>query len=174
MKKADIIFSHETRDNFLKRCMKDANQEIVNKCARKAKNTEEFIDLYLACDEEIGTQFHAELMKRERPNLVWKTIRGIFGDRQFKTEADAGSVKVGNENFSVLIPNGYGDGFTRVAIFSKEEFLAECYMNFLTLISGTNISIYSYDCGDEVCKVINGVFAVYAKDGFVAFVKKAD
>lgn len=43
----------------------------------------------------------------------WYRIRELFGNRCFKTASDAGSLLVGNEEFQVLIPNGYGDGTTR-------------------------------------------------------------
>ena len=61
---------------------------------------------------------YISLYGKDRRNH-WYRIRELFGDRCFKTASDVGSLLVGNEEFQVLIPNGYGDGITRVAVFNK-------------------------------------------------------
>lgn len=54
----------------------------------------------------------------------------MFEDECFKTYADGGSVKVGNENFSVCISNGYSDGETRVAVFKKPDLFNDSMMKY--------------------------------------------
>lgn len=66
----------------------------------------------------------------------WYRIRELFGDRCFKTASDVGSLLVGNEEFQVLIPNGYGDGTTRVAVFNKAD-------------SDGNYKVGTYETPDE-------------------------
>lgn len=61
---------------------------------------------------------YISLYGKDRRNH-WYRIRELFGDHCFKTASDVGSLLVGNEEFQALIPNGYGDGITRVAIFNK-------------------------------------------------------
>lgn len=41
--------------------------------------------------------------------------------KTFRTSSDAGSVRIGNDLFNVLIPNGYGDGYTTVIVGDPEE-----------------------------------------------------
>mgnify|MGYP000448732176 CR=1 FL=1 len=110
----------------------------------------------------------------------WYRIRELFGDRCFKTYSDVGSLLVGNESFQVLIPNGMGDGTTRVAVFKKDDDVP-CGLIDLMMDSkhGPTLrgkfNIYSYDCDkpevDEPCKTLEGRYLVYYYDGFVAFVE---
>ncbi len=173
MNRDSIVFPHETGDNFLRRCMNNefsTDQAIVDACAEASRSVEEFVDLYLSHQEERSKQFYQELMRRERPALCWKFIREEFGERCFKTESDAGSVKVGNKQFSVLIPNGEGDGVTRVAVFAKEsDFICNSIMDFFTIIDG-EFNIFAYDCGNAVSRTLQGRYSVYVWQGFVAFV----
>lgn len=92
-----------------------------------------------------------------------------MGDKQFKTESDTGGIKIGNNGFTIIIPNGYGDGITRVAILEKEE-MNNCTFDFFTSVFGS-INIYDYDCGNEVECTINGRYGIYSKGGFVVFEK---
>lgn len=176
MKRTEIKFPHETKDSFLRRCMDcehSANQELVNVCVADAKDVEEFIDLYLSHKEEVGSQFYDELLMRERPNRFFYAIREQYGDRQFKTCSDAGSVRIGNDSLSILIPNGYGDGITRVAIFDKAEFVLDNLMCYYTSISTSSAHVYDYDCdGGQPIRTISGNYAVYRAYGFVALVKE--
>jgi len=91
------------------------------------------------------------------------------------TLSDAGSVKIGNDNFSVLIPNGYGDGDTKVIIVSNIDCESFKSFKFFTSIKG-NINIYNYDCDSpclesKVIETIKGWYGVYYKDGTVLFEK---
>ena len=76
---------------------------------------------------------------------------------------------IGTDKFSLLIPNGHGDGETRYAILERKDFYARDLMNYFTIIEG-KFNIYSYDCGDSVCEEINGKFEVYYCQGLIALV----
>lgn len=82
--------------------------------------------------------------------------------------SDAGSVKIGNDSFTILVPNGYGDGFTDVVVLSVDEDFEKDGFRFFTSVDGT-FNIYSYDCGDKVKLTISGNYGIYYKDGFVVF-----
>ena len=112
--------------------------------------------------------------ERKMREEKWYKIRENFGNRCFKTDSGVGSVKAGNDDFSILIPNGYGDGVTRVAVFENEDdFIAENLMSFTGIILAGKCNIYKYDCDCcDVAKELNGKYLIYAYDGLVAFVKK--
>ena len=103
------------------------------------------------------------------PNLWLKTILHRHG-----TISDAGSVKVGNDSFSVLIPTGDGDGVSAYCIYTQAELDADKIstsdLHFFTLLSG-QFSIYDYDCGDTVSETITGRFSVFYSEGIVFFVR---
>lgn len=75
--------------------------------------------------------------------------------KQFTTSSDAGSVKVGNENFTVLIPNGYGDGLTNVYVLEENENICDFTKeaNYFTRIEGT-FNIYDDDCWKDPTALI--------------------
>jgi hypothetical protein len=45
--------------------------------------------------------------------------------KHFRTNSDAGSVKVGTPTFTTLINNGYGDGITDVYVLDPDERVPE-------------------------------------------------
>lgn len=103
----------------------------------------------------------------------------MFGERAFKTLSDAGAVKVGNQEFSVLFNNGIGDGVNRVAIFNKVEagtIFNSSMMNFISSVNG-EFYIYDYDCGDTPAikdgteVKLKGKYFVYSYEGLIAFVQ---
>lgn len=129
---------------------------------------------------------YISLYGKDRRNH-WYRIRELFGDRCFKTASDVGSLLVGNEEFQVLIPNGYGDGTTRVAVFNKADSdfdVASDYdvaygimpdmMDSGPYLHG-KFNIYPYDCSDptvdEPCKTLEGRYFTYYYDGLIAFVE---
>lgn len=139
---------------------------------RKSKDTEDFIDKYIACENFKCRQAYAALIKNCRQSKLFYAIRDMVGDKQFKTSSDAGGVKIGNNGFSVIVPNGRGDGVTRVGILEQEEF-NQNLLHFFTGVEG-EINIYAYDCGDTIAKTISGRFGVYYGEGFVVFEKWGD
>lgn len=88
--------------------------------------------------------------------------------KHFVTEADVGSVKVGNTTFMVLFPNGYGDGDVDVYVLEENESLPEG-IRFFTSFEAKDANIYAYDCdsyrGSEVTYTLNGRYGVYYKGG---------
>lgn len=93
----------------------------------------------------------------------------------FYTFSDAGGVLVGNEDFSVVVPNGRGDGRTKVFI-GKE---IPDGLDFFGCVKGT-FNIYNYDCLSEEdldknieCK-LEGRYGVYYGYGGVYFDKWCD
>ena len=141
---------------------------------RDAINTEDFIDKILGDPELATTQAYAEVSKKLRPAGHWYKVREMFGDEVIKTSSDAGSVKIGVANMSVLVPNGYGDGITRVAIFDNSEGFNDSMMSYFTTVKGTDIIIYDYDCGDVAATTISGRYNIYYYSGLVAFVKSRE
>lgn len=113
----------------------------------------------------------------------WYRIRELFGDRCFKTASDVGSLLVGNEEFQVLIPNGYGDGITRVAVFNKGTSDYGVAFRIMSDMMDSHrgpclqgkFNIYPYDCCnptvDEPCKTLEGRYYAYYYDGLIAFVE---
>lgn len=172
MKVKDIVFQNESSCGILRRCLADvlAQSESLNEMIENSSDTDDFINKFLATPDYADTQAYVEIMKRERPERLWKAIRSMFGDRCFKTESDIGGVKVGNDEFSLIVPNGRGDGTTRVAVFDNKKDFNERLMNFFTDIRG-KFSIYDYDCGGTELVTLMGKFGVYYYDGLVAFEK---
>lgn len=139
-----------------------------------AVDTEDFVDKILGDPELATTQAYAEVSKKLRPDSHWYRVREMFGDRAFKTSSDAGSVKIGIANMSILVPNGYGDGITRVAIFDNSEAFNDSMMSYFTTVSGKDMIIYDYDCGDVAATTISGRYNIYYYNGLVAFVKTGE
>jgi hypothetical protein len=159
-------------NNFIQECLFNEfsdKLDAVNELLEKAENTEDFYKLILADERMRKTQAYARLSKALPHH--WYRIRDMFGDKQFKTYSDVGGLKIGNENFSMIIPNGYGDGTTRVAIFEEryiENEFNDMMLKFFTSVKG-KFNIYGYDCGNEVVKTLEGDYNIYYGDGFIAF-----
>ena len=158
---------------FLMECIFDkwsAGHEKIMEHYKNATSSENFITAILDDPELATTQVYAEISKKLRPEGHWYRVREMFGDRAFKTSSDAGSVKIGIANMTILIPNGYGDGTSRVAIFENPKDFNNCMMSYFTTVSGENMVIYNYDCGDTPAATISGRYAIYYYEGLVAFV----
>lgn len=95
--------------------------------------------------------------------------------KKYYTAADAGSVRIGNDQFTILVPNGYGDGATTVHILERDEELPDEELpeaRFFTSFSGKDIKIYAYDCGgDAAVARISGRFGAYVNDKKVYFIR---
>ena len=138
---------------------------------RDAVDTEDFINKILGDPDLATTQAYAEVSKKLRPDSHWYRVREMFGDNVIKTSSDAGSVKIGVDNMSILVPNGYGDGISRVAIFDNSETFNDSMMSYFTTIKGENMIVYDYDCGDVAATTISGRYNIYYYSGLVALVK---
>lgn len=172
----------EKTNNWLQRCIWNSAFpkwcEKVEKHLEAAKDSENFIDRVLEDETLKKYQGYAELSKLCRPENHWYRVREMFGSRTFKTDSDAGAVKVGNQDFSVMIANGVGDGTSRVAVFNNKEESAfySNMMNYQTTVCG-EFYIYDYDCGntpatkDGEIVTLKGTYHVYVYEGLVAFVQ---
>lgn len=160
--------------NCLLNSFMGAAQDKVNRVLQywnESNTIEEFKQKVLSDNDLKMTQGYAEVSKESKEH--WYRVREMLGKRVFKTESDAGSVKIGTENLNVLIPNGIGDGTTRCAVFGKEDTknFNDNMMEFIGISLDGEIEIYDYDCGINIAKKINGKFFVYVYDGLVAFVE---
>ena len=94
--------------------------------------------------------------------------------KKYKTMSDMGSVLIGNDKFQVAIPNGVGDGMTKLLIFEEGEFNAY-NKKFFTSFQGKNIKVYAYDCEPtDVVALISGRYGAYYSDGTVYFERWRD
>ena len=98
--------------HYLASCILD-NEECLN-LYKACKNYAEFERRVLSKKCGLNVIYSmVSLYGKDRENH-WYRVRELFGNRCFKTASDVGSLLVGNEEFQALIPNGYGDGITRV------------------------------------------------------------
>ena len=83
---------------------------------------------------------------------------------KYTTISDCGGVKIGNEHFSVIVPNGYGDGETNVYVFIGGSLTKDDPAHYFGAIKGDDIKIYGSDCSDDpddVVATISGSYWVY-------------
>lgn len=156
---------------YTKRCMMDSSgtfKPIFEKLWDQAETLVDFKEL-LKNDPETRMERATALLFREQPlsEELWEFRRILLGDQSFRTESDAGSLKIGNDSFTVLIPNGFGDGSMSCAIMESGELNRDAF-EFFTSIEGA-FNIYDYDCGDGIVKSISGRFGIYTGNGFVVF-----
>lgn len=97
----------------------------------------------------------------------WHEIRAMLGDGVIKTDSDAGAVLCYNDNFSVQVPNGMGDGTTRVFVKKRGEF-DEVMLNFIGVIEGS-FTISADDCRKIPLIELIGRYAIFIYDGIVVF-----
>lgn len=75
-----------------------------------------------------------------------------FQIKEIKNFTDMGGVLIGNQDFKILIPNGYGDGRQTIIIGSGtyvEKVIKENELNYFTFFEGKEVNIY-----DDYGKVI--------------------
>ena len=99
--------------------------------------------------------------------------------------SDIGSVLIGDQNWTVAVPNVGGDGETQIRIFDslKEFFNSDWYgeTRFVASVQG-RFGIYDYDCAyhnllsgdmsiEDALAILDGRYGVYNGDYKVAFVK---
>jgi|GEM_PF-956631 len=177
MKNNEVLKDAPQIKDFTKRYMLDpatgkfkpAFEELWN----QANTLSEFMEL-TQNDPRTSLERATAFLFREHPltDALWKFQRSQLGEKSFHTISDAGSLKIGNDSFSILIPNGYGDGTMRCAILESGEFNRDAF-EFFTSIEGT-LNIYGYDCGDDVVKTITGRFGIYHGNGFVVLERWGD
>lgn len=93
--------------------------------------------------------------------------------KQIKLLTDIGGVLIGDDNFKILIPNGYGDGQQLIVISGRidaKNIIKDNDLNYFTCLKSTNVNIY-----DDENKIIEalpeGEYAVYFGKAIILFVK---
>lgn len=186
MKKADLIFKDVNANGYSSiyetlferkwgtdaeaDAKADAWNKHINSLIRKAKDTDDFVETYLADSAYKGTQCYEKMLKVYHPEKVWYYIREMFGDKCQKTWSDAGSLKIGNDDFTLYISNGYGDGEMRYAVLNEDEFYAQSIMEYQCSVNG-KFNVYCYDCGTAVDTTLEGRFGIFSYDRLVALVR---
>lgn len=173
MNKENLVFVNDpSKNSFLLRCFFNEYADSYQECMavlEASETSEQVISHILSSDTLKGSQVYAELSKIRHDH--WKRVRDDI-ENWIRTSSDAGGLKVGNDSFSVIIPNGYGDGDMYVAVVSK-GCLNHDMLNFWTVISGDKLQIYDYDCGTEanVINTLSGRYGVFFGYGFVVLEK---
>lgn len=170
MKLADL----RKEKSFFKDCfLNDLKlHEIIEleKMYKKAKSLDELKNIVILSEEERVKKSQCYAVASKELPGHWKRIRSMIGNKCKKTISDVGGLKIGNSEFSIIIPNGLGDGTTRYAIYEAYEGFNEQMLAFSTSVQG-EIDIYNYDCGDEIVDHISGRYGIYSGNGFIIFQK---
>ena len=141
-----------------------------------SKKSKDSIKKALLNDKGLSkSMLYAELSKTTG-SAHWYRVRSVIGDRVVRTLSEVGGFLVGNEKFNVCIPNGYGDGMTRLAVFSRKE---RTYFNEnmmyripITLKGTFNVYVSDYNNSDEnVILTIEGMYDVYYYQTMIALVE---
>lgn len=174
-------------DSFVKRCMQNtiggsakSNNQWYLECLNKAKNTEDFENLYFSTKDIdiMNSQAYGELLKKQ--SLIYEGYSEIYNYVMNQAEikniagSDRAGLKIGNDNFSICVSNGYGDGVTKFAVFKKGNpyiCAIDHMMDWQITIDG-KFNIYSYDIGNDVVLELEGSYIVYSYNGFVALVEQ--
>lgn len=166
MNKNDFNTTKELND-FTKECICNefGKKEIYMELWKKSETVDDFKKLVWDEEKLLTEQATGEMFKYD-----WNFKRKILGNKQIKLNSDAGGIKVGTDNFSIIIPNGSGDGITRFAILNEDE-INKTVFEYFTLLEGTEINVYEYDCGDKVLCTLRGRYGSYYSDGFIVLVK---
>ena len=105
----------------------------------------------------------------EEINRKYKGVRKM---KMYKYSCDGGTIKIGNDDFSVHITNDYGDGTHKVYIGTEKEiFDRKPYdAKYVGSVRG-KFNIYEYDCGNEVLCKLEGRYSVYKHAGTIYLIK---
>lgn len=172
---SDLEFSEDAAKNaYIKACVfdrwapgyDDAVEILLN-----SYSVEEFVDLYLDYDALNDTLGYAELSKLDEDGH-WARVYDMLGKNWRETESDADGLKIGNDEWTILIPNGSGDGETRYGVVEDRGFNPDM-MEYFTEVEGT-FNIYSYDCGSDIDMTLHGRYGIYNCNGFIVFEKWPD
>lgn len=167
-------------NEFIKTCMLDEyndnakiNKEWFLSCLERAKNLDDLEKIYFQTDNIniICSLGYGVFSKRTANHDLRLEKLFNHADNSITTYSDVGSLKIGVEDSSVLIPNGLGDGITTVGFFDANNPYNEALdhmMMFFTKING-EFDLYEYDCGDEVAMKIKGKYFVFYSSSYIAF-----
>lgn len=149
----------------------DHAPETFRKHWERAKDFETFL-LAIRNDESLWYTSQAYGLMHKR--LHWRTmpINPACVERTLYTIADGGSVRIGDlaGTCAMYIPNGYGDGETRVCVTGVNGFNKAAF-DYIGSISGC-FQIYGTDhapFGPTDAVDLDGSYGVYSANGIVVF-----
>lgn len=160
---------------FLKSCLADLDW--TRQCWEQAEDPREFCKKFFTTTDQTVTtsQGYAGLSKKMSARDHNEHCKLMLGkaDERLVTDSDRAGLKVGNDNFSVLVPNDGQDGETRTYVFKKDngwfnpDLLDEC--RYFAALEGI-FSIYENDCnGEKICDLSGKFFIYTAKNGKIIF-----
>lgn len=93
--------------------------------------------------------------------------------KQIKLLTDMGGVLIGDDNFKILIPNGYGDGKQLIIIGNRKDVksvINDNDLNYFTCLKSQNVNIYN-DENQIIENLPEGDYAIYFGKATILFVK---
>lgn len=140
---------------------------------KEANDLQSYYRFILHDESMENTRLYAKVSLKCDDMNHWYRVRGMASKGVlYKTISDAGSVKVKIGNTSILIPNGHGDGITRVVEFSDTNNFNEfMFPRWSLLTLKGKFSICDYDCGSNEILELDGKYRVWVYEGIVFFVR---
>ena len=174
MKRSDLTFTSD----FVERTVFDGIKKgswnydkekarVIDRTLRVSKDTNEFVVNFLDDVQNAKyTAYSALLSKYTNEYIAVDKIQKIAAlDSLLKTFTlcDAGSVKIGSQNFYALIPNGYGDGDCFVVVVKRDSPISNIafYNGKQTGFFRGSCDVYTYDCGNDVAFTLRGTVVAY-------------
>ena len=85
----------------------------------------------------------------------------------YEYSCDGGSIKLGNEQVNIHLPNGYGDGSFDIYIGSEDEIDIPKEATFIGSIEG-KFYVYGYDCSNsQILCELEGTYAISRYEGTI-------
>lgn len=173
--------------DFTKRCLLNDNfaecRDTCLKVVEQTNNINEFITDFLDRKNLMKYQGYWELAKELGTNKLRKmAIDYLEENRKNKeiniryaiTVSDKGSIKIGNDTFSIGVSNQYGDCYDNYVyvIENNTDKINLDFAKFVMDIEGTEMYIYDYDCGnDKVIKLKNKRYGIYVLEKLIILEK---
>lgn len=150
------------------------NITTIHQYWRIANTDEEFCQLLLSNQSLVKYSCYALVSKTTTQHEY--RIRKLIGNNNITIHTVDGNILIGNSDFNVTVPNGFGSGNTVIAILDNGAIFNEYMVTSLRIsINGT---FYVYDCNKDVLPVrkLNGTYYIYnycgTENGYVIFIKK--
>lgn len=165
MKRAELekaIHQDKARAAFICSCLNSSFDAAIEKAA----SLSDFLSI-IKNDDVLRYEQATGLLLSED----WYFLRSLLGKKCQHVVSDAGGVKIGTDDFSILISNEKGDGITRYAVIRAfEPFNSDAFHYQTSIHVYTYMNIYTTDCGSEVSSVLEeGTYGIYTNEGFVVF-----
>lgn len=133
----------------------------------KAESVDEFKQFIFSEEELKNSPFFAQLSRESNHEF---RVYEMFED-SIVVNSDFASVKVGNHDFRLLIPNGGKNGPTKVKIFNK-DFNRNMLDFAMNIMVKNPINIYKSEVSEESAATIGipGMYSIYVWQNYVAIV----